>query len=270
MSRNPSFLAAALAAALFASTGCASSPPGGAGEGATAPRPSMRATGTDAARTDAARAEAARNDTIGTPHDDVVLEVPRLWVDSLGLEVDSLTARLSLDANVINLVSVTAGVDLAIDSVYVSLEGVSAEAYLYVDLDNVARLVDRAIATLEENPEIVTTLLSSVDTLVSGVGGVAARAVGPGGVLSSTVDQLGRTVEQTVTATGDILERTLGATGQVLSERTLGNLADLPVLSETTNAAGQVVRRVRDTAGRVLEYVTDAAGNVVRTRVISG
>ena len=267
MPRSTSFFAATLATLVLASTGCASGQSGQA-TARTTPTPGRTADAPMDTRRDARAAN--RADTIGTPHDDVVLEVPRLWVDSLGLEVDSLTARLSLDANVINLVSVTAGVDLAIDSVYLSLEGVSAEAYLYVDLDNVARLVDRVISTLERNPEIVTTLLSSVDTLVSTVGRVGSQAVGPGGVLTTTVDQLGRTLEQTVTATGDIVERTLSQTGQLLSERTLGNLADLQVLSETTNAAGQLVRRVRDTAGRTLEYVTDQAGNVVSTRVLSG
>ena len=209
-------------------------------------------------------------DSIGTPHDDVVLEVPRLWVDSLGLEVDSLTARLSLNANVINLVSVAAGVDLAIDSVVLQLEGVSAEAYLYVDLDNVARLVDRTITTLEQNPEIVTTLLSAVDTVVSTVGEIGSGLVAPGGALTRTVDELGRTVEQTVTATGDLVERTLDSTGQIVNRRTLSRLADLELLNETTNAAGHVVRRVRDTAGRVIEYVTDTAGNVTRARIVGG
>lgn len=246
--------------------GCAS----GRNEPAERPAPRAAEAGEARAESRSAPAGARAPDTIGTPHDDVVLEVPRLWVDSLGLEVDSLTARLSLDANVINLVSVAAGVDVAIDSVMLSLERVSAEAYLYVDLDNVARLVDRTISTLERNPEIVTTLLSSVDTLVSTVGRVGAQAVGPGGVLSTTVDQLGRTLEQTVTATGDIVERTLGTAGQVLSERTLGNLGSMELLSETTNAAGQLVRRVRDTSGRVIEYVTDAAGRVLSARVLSG
>lgn len=259
-STRSSLIAAALAALLGA--GCASGP----GERTERPQSPTPERATDRAGSSALD----RSDNIGTPHDDVVLEVPRLWVDSLGLEVDSLTATLSLDANIINLVSVTAGIDLVIDSVMLNLERVSTEAYLYVDLDNVARLVDRTIATLERNPEIVTTLLSSVDTLVSTVGNVGARAVGPGGVLTSTVDELGRTVEQTVSATGDIVERTLGTAGNLLSERNLGNLSDLEILSETTNAAGETVRRVLDTSGRVIEFVTDTAGNVTSARVLSG
>lgn len=64
-------------------------------------------------------------------------------MDWLGLEVHSLTARLSRDANVIDLESVTAGVDVAIELGLPEPERVSAEVYLYVDLDKVARLVDR-------------------------------------------------------------------------------------------------------------------------------
>jgi YD repeat-containing protein len=42
------------------------------------------------------------------------------------------------------------------------------------------------------------------------------------------------------------------------------------VLRETTNAAGQTVRQVRDTTGRTLEYTVDSAGRVVGSRVVSG
>src|SRR5687768_7339237 len=85
---------------------------------------------------------------VGTPHYDVVLEVPELSVDSIGLQVDNLRAHLSLDAEVASLVMLTAGVDVSIDQVFVEITGVVAEAYLYVDLDNVAVIVDRALTTL--------------------------------------------------------------------------------------------------------------------------
>ncbi|HET7321270.1 MAG TPA: hypothetical protein VFI96_02165, partial [Longimicrobiaceae bacterium] len=97
--------------------------------------------------------------TVGTPNYDVVLEVPRLTVDSIGLDVANLQAHLALNANAMNLVVLNAGVDVGIDRVKLDLTGVGAEAYLYVDLDNVARIVDRVIATLNRNPQLVTRLL---------------------------------------------------------------------------------------------------------------
>jgi hypothetical protein len=64
-------------------------------------------------------------------------------------------------------------------------------------------------------------------------------------------------------ATGKILERTVSSAGKALAEKAVGSVLDLPTLSESTNAAGQVVRRVRDTAGKTLEFVLDKASNAV-------
>lgn len=43
----------------------------------------------------------------------------------------------------------------------------------------------------------------------------------------------------------------------------LGSVLDLPTLSETTNAAGNVVRHVRDSSGKVIEFTLDKATNAV-------
>src|SRR5688500_14631451 len=76
-----------------------------------------------------------------TPHSDVGLQVPELSADSIGLEVGNLGAHLALDAEVASLVMLNAGVDVFIERVSLRIEGVLAEAYLYVDLDNVALIV---------------------------------------------------------------------------------------------------------------------------------
>jgi hypothetical protein len=102
-----------------------------------------------------------------TPNRDVILEVPELSVDSIGLTVQDVRAHVSLDANAMNFVQITAGVDVGIKKVQLSISGVLAEAYLYVDLDNVARIVDRVVATLDRNPQILTQVLSAVDTTVN-------------------------------------------------------------------------------------------------------
>lgn len=208
---------------------------------------------------------------IGTRNYDVVLEVPELTVDSLGLQVAGLDARLSLSANAARLVSLTAGADVRIDRVDLELIGVAAEAYLYVDLDNVARIVNRVFATLDNNTELVTQLLNTVDSTVSAVGAVGqtpSSSTQPGMVPSQTVNALGQTVQRTVSATGDIVEQTLDSGGNVVSSRTVGNLSGLLVLRKATNAAGQTVRQVRDRDGGIIEYTTDAAGQILSSRVL--
>jgi hypothetical protein len=226
----------------------------------------------------------------GTPNYDVVLEVPDLSVDSIGLTVANLQAHLALSANVAQLVSLNAGADVGIGRVQLDIVGVRAEAYLYVDLDNVARIANRVVATLDRNPRILTQVLSTVDSTVGVVGrvgntalapnGPVNRAVGavgqtlnnvtaPNGLLSQTVNTLGQTVQRTLTQTGTVVERTLDRTGNVVGRTTVTNLLTLPVLRETTNAAGAVVRQVRDQSGAVIELVLDRAGRVTSSRVLS-
>lgn len=102
-----------------------------------------------------------------TPNRDVILEVPELSVDSIGLTVSDLKAHVSLDANAMNLVQITAGVDAGIKKVQLGIVGVYGEVYLYVDLDNVSRIVDRVVTTLDRNPKILTQVLAAVDTTVN-------------------------------------------------------------------------------------------------------
>jgi hypothetical protein len=102
-----------------------------------------------------------------TSNRDVILEIPELSVDSIGLTVQDVRAHVSLDANAMNFVQITAGVDVGIRKVQLSISGVLAEAYLYVDLDNVARVVDRVVLTLDRNPQILTQVLKTVDTTVN-------------------------------------------------------------------------------------------------------
>jgi hypothetical protein len=110
-----------------------------------------------------------------TPNRDVILEIPELSVDSIGLTVQDVRAHVSLDANAMNFVQITAGVDVGIRKVQLSITGVLAEAYLYVDLDNVARIVDRVVLTLDRNPQILTQVLQAVDTTVNAATGAATR-----------------------------------------------------------------------------------------------
>ena len=102
-----------------------------------------------------------------TPNRDVILEVPELSVDSIGLTVSNVKAHVSLDANAMNLVQITAGVDVGIKKVELGIVGVYGEVYLYVDLDNIARIVDRVVASLDRNPKILTQTLAAVDTTIN-------------------------------------------------------------------------------------------------------
>ena len=62
--------------------------------------------------------------------------MPELSVDSIGLTVSSVRAKVSLDANAMNLVQISAGVDVGIKQVQLGIVGVYGEVYLYADLDS--------------------------------------------------------------------------------------------------------------------------------------
>ena len=106
-----------------------------------------------------------------TPNRDVILEIPELAVDSIGLTVANVKAHVALDANAMNLVQITAGVDVGIQQVQLGIVGVFAEAYLYVDLDNVARIVNRVVQTLDRNPAILTQVLKTVEVAATSLTG---------------------------------------------------------------------------------------------------
>jgi hypothetical protein len=190
---------------------------------------------------------------------DVLVDVPNLSVDDIRLDVQNVHVQIALDARVANLLTLNAGAEAGIDRVRLQISGVRAEARLIVRLDKVARIVDRTLQTIDSNPKILANLLTTVDTTVNTVGNVANTALQPGGVvsqavgtvgqtlnnvtapgclLSQTVNTLGQTVQRTVDTTGNIVERTLDTAGNVVSDRTVARLLDLPVISQTTNAAG--------------------------------
>jgi hypothetical protein len=221
---------------------------------------------------------------------DIVVEVPRLCVDRIELKVRNVQAHLALNAQVSNLVQITAGADAVIEQVDLGIYGVDAKALLLVDLDNVVAIVDNTMTFIDNNPQIIASLGRTLTNTVGTVGqvgntllqpgGVVGQTVGvvgqtlnnltaPGGVLTQTVNTLGQTVQRTVdVATGSILERTLDTAGRVLSSRTLGRLADLPLLRETAGSAGQMVREVRDTSGAIVRYTVDSAGKVLNSTVV--
>lgn len=200
------------------------------------------------------------------PEYDVVLEVPNLCVQNIRLKVDTVTAKISLDARISNLVRLNAGADVFIGNVDLTIRGVRAQALLLVDLDDVYHIVDNTLTFVDNHPEIVSQLGSTLNTAGGAVGGVVGGVLGSvqGLLLGSTRNAAGQVVQRLVDqATGRILERTLSTAGKAIAERALGSVLDLPTVSETAGAAGSVVRRVRDQAGRIIEFTLNQTTNAV-------
>ena len=200
------------------------------------------------------------------PEYDVVLDVPNLCVQNIHLKVDTVTAKIDLDAKISNLVHIAAGADVFIGDVDLTIRGVRAQALLLVDLDDVYHIVDNTLTFVDNHPEIVQQLGSTLQNTGGAVGGVVGSVLGSvqGLLLGTSRNPAGQLVQRLVDqASGKILERTLSNAGKAVAEKAVGSVLDLPTISETAGAAGSVVRRVRDSAGKVIEFTLSKANNAI-------
>jgi hypothetical protein len=109
---------------------------------------------------------------------DVFLDVRQLRVDEITLDVEDLQARVSLQAEVLDLLKLNVGVEAELGSVHLEIRGVEAQALLKVRLDNVARIIGRVLTTIDRNPEIVEQLAAGVGSAADELGRGAGDAVG--------------------------------------------------------------------------------------------
>src|SRR5215210_3596840 len=104
---------------------------------------------------------------------DVLLDVSELEVDRISLEVEKLRAHVSVLAELANLVRLSVGADARLDRVKLDIEGVRAKVLLKVRLENVRAILEKALDTLAEHPEILERLGKTLDALLEGVLGDA-------------------------------------------------------------------------------------------------
>jgi len=224
----------------------------------------QRAVGLDSASGAANRITGGTARSHEYPEFDVVLDIPNLCVERIFLKVDSVTAHIALNAQVSNLLHISAGADVLIGNVDLTIQDVRARALLLVDLDDVVHVVDQTLTFVDNHPEVVTALTGTLANAGGAVGGVVGNVVGAvqGLLLSTTKLANGNVLQHVVDqATGSLVDKTLSAAGKVIAQKTVGSILNLPVLKETTNAAGQVVRQVKDQAGNLIEYTLDKATN---------
>lgn len=138
----------------------------------------------------------------GDDEPDVLLDVPELRVDEISLEVEDLRARVALQADVLQLLKLHVGVEAELGRVQLTIKGVEAQALLKVRLDNVARIIDRVLTTIDNNPDIVERVIEQVGEATEEIGAGASQALGElGPGAGSAVEKVGK---QAGTAVGDV------------------------------------------------------------------
>ncbi|MFE9693427.1 hypothetical protein [Micromonospora sp. NPDC005806] len=117
----------------------------------------------------------------GPSEPDVLLDLPEVTVDQIRLAVDGLDADLSLRARLANLVQLDAGVRVHLEGVELDVTGVSAEALLKVRLEKLVQILDRALATIDRNPQVIDALARTAATGLEDVNRAARNPEPPTG-----------------------------------------------------------------------------------------
>jgi hypothetical protein len=143
---------------------------------------------------------------------DVLLDVPQLRVEEIILEVEDLRAHVSVQAEVLNLLRLSVGADVQLGGVHLDIKGVEAQALLKVRLDKVAEIINRVLATIDRNPQIVDQIVgplgaaaselegSSVDEVAGAVGSAAPDFDGSAAEMIGEPEESGAIAEEPAVA----------------------------------------------------------------------
>jgi hypothetical protein len=183
---------------------------------------------------------------------DVYLNVKNLTVQKVELNVQALHARVNLKAKLGKLLSINAGVEVDIKNTTLKLENVYAQVMLKVNLTNLYRIIDRTLQSVDKDSSLLTGIVDIANVLSSSTSGDLTT--------TRTVDQLGQ-----------VIERVSDSSGTVTSQKVVGDVSTMDVLSTTTNSAGQTVKRVQDAVSGVkidVTYSTDSPPVVLNVKVV--
>jgi pyruvate/2-oxoglutarate dehydrogenase complex dihydrolipoamide acyltransferase (E2) component len=110
---------------------------------------------------------------------DLTLDVPSLGIEELNLDVENLRARISLHAELADMVKLSVGVEADVDKVKLEAKGVEAELILKAGLDNVRDILGRALDALDDNPGILEDLFRTSGETSGGAGRALESAARP-------------------------------------------------------------------------------------------
>jgi hypothetical protein len=185
-----------------------------------------------------------------TDEPDVVVDIPTVKVDELHFELDDLEARISLHAEVLDLVKLSVGVHAELGKVELDIKGVEAQALLRARLDHVTAIIDRVLTTLDRNPDVLKTIAHSLEPVTEGAG-KAVGEVGEGA--NKAVGQIGEgaggAVEDVGEGAGGAVEDVGGGAGKAVGE--VGEGANKAV-GQVGEGAGQAVGGLGEGAGQAV------------------
>jgi pyruvate/2-oxoglutarate dehydrogenase complex dihydrolipoamide acyltransferase (E2) component len=185
-----------------------------------------------------------------TDEPDVIVDIPVVKVDEIHFELDDLMARVSLHAEVLDLVKLSVGVHVELGKVELNIKGVEAQALMRARLDHVTAIIDRVLTTLDRNPDVLNNITKALQPVTEGAG-KAVGEVGEGA--NKAVGQIGEGAGSAVEDVGE------GAEGAV---KDVGKGAGGAV-EDVGEGAGGAVKDVGKGAGGAVEDVGGGAGKAV-------
>ncbi len=191
---------------------------------------------------------------------DVRLRVPELHVGKIELDVDNLRADLNLNAEIANLVSLNVGVQVAVEKVNITIADVDAQVALDIRLGNLAKMVNRTLASLDLNPLLINLLHEVgdvVDSVVGAVDGLLGSIIRGDLKLNFLIDNLGNIVQEVVGAGEDVVSTIVGNFEKNMTytgiSKDLGN--GLTQKTYRYDALGSLVNIIFNTLGQVVQAV---------------
>lgn len=177
------------------------------------------------------------------PEPDVLLNAS-VHVGEIFVGVDNLTAKINLDAQVLQLLQFNAGVDLSIDQVTLLIQNVTAKVYLEARLANLVKMIGDVMDSIDLNP-----------------------------VLAELGNGLGSIINDTAGLIGDVTEDLTGnESAQAKAKRDLDfHQWDLRnnILYSVNNFEGNThKRRVLSQNGDIVEQTLDNSGTISGTIVV--
>jgi hypothetical protein len=189
---------------------------------------------------------------------DLLSPVPDVYLNAsvhvglISILVANITAKVNLDAKVLNLLHFSAGVDASIDKVQLTIENISAEVELEARLENVVAMVSDVLHSIDLNP-IIATLGKDVNKIVNNLTDT----------LGQEVDENGNPVEGSSGGNGG------NGGGKQNGKRDLGFPFDENILYSINDYSGQThTNRILAQNGSLIDIFLDNKGDEHGRKVV--
>jgi hypothetical protein len=210
-----------------------------------------------------ATASTPSNVTALDPEPDVYLNAS-VHVGIIQLTVDNITAKVNLDAQVLQLLKFNAGVDASIDRVQLTILNVSAEVLLEARLGNLVLMINDVLKSLDLNP-ILATLGKDLNHIVNNTVGTLQHGslsgvLGGGKTNGNGGGQQQQPAKGSSGKAGGLQARDIPAESYQLAHNILYSVNDYSGHTHTNRVLAQ--------NGSIIDYSLDDHGHTYHTQLV--